>query len=129
MHHFCSEKSKTLPMKRYLFILFLLTIAAPVFSQRDSTDVHRSAVNSPENVNVNVTIFPVPIRNNNFTINSDKEITHVKITNIIGQDIFTSRFNEKSIRITLNNAKRGMYIITISFSDNTRIVRKIMVEE
>jgi len=113
-------------MKRYLLILFLFTIAAPVFSQRDST----VAVNSTENVNVNVTIFPIPVRNNNFTINSDKEITYVKITNIIGQDIFTSRYSEqKSIRIFLNNTQRGVYIITISFSDNTRIVRKIMVED
>jgi hypothetical protein len=113
-------------MKRYLLIFFLFIIAIPVFSQENN----RSAANSSENTNINVTIFPVPVRDNSFTINSDKDITYVKITNIIGQDIFTSRFYEqKSIRISLNNAKRGIYIITISFSDNTRIVRKIMVEE
>ena len=113
-------------MKRCLLILFFFIIAAPVFSQSDN----RSAANSSENTNINVTIFPVPVRDNNFNINSDKEIIHVKITNIIGQDIFTSRFSEqKSIRVSLNNAKRGIYIITISFSDNTKIVRKIMVEE
>ena len=117
-------------MKRYLLLFFLFTIALPLFSQRDSTYVHSSATNSRENSNINVTIFPVPVRNNSFTINSDKEIINIKITNIIGQDIFKSRFNEqKSIRIFLNNAKRGVYIITIMFSDNTRIVKKIMVEE
>ena len=117
-------------MKKYLLIFFLLIIALPLFSQEDSTSMHSSAANLRENVTVNVTIFPIPVRDNTFTINSDKEITYVKITNIIGQDIFTSRFNEqKSIRIFLNNARRGVYIITISFSDNTRIVRKIMVEE
>ena len=117
-------------MKKYLLISFLLTIALPLFAQRDSIEVQHSVANSQENANLNVTIYPVPVRNNNFTINSDKEISHVKVTNIIGQDIFTGRFSEqKSIRIFLNNARKGIYIITISFSDNTRIVRKIIIEE
>ena len=115
-------------MKKYLPAFFLFVIALPLFSQVNSTVLPVSNY-SGENTNVNITIFPVPVKNGAFTINSDKEITHIKITNIIGQDIFTNRFNEqKSIKITLNNAKRGMYIITISFSDNTRIVRRIMVE-
>ena len=120
-------------MKKYCILFFLFTIASPLFSQSDSTNLHSSAASGGlmrENVSVNVNIFPVPVRNNNFTINADKEISYVKITNIIGQDIFGSRFSEQtSIRITLNNAKRGMYIITILFSDDTRVVKKIMVEE
>ena len=113
-------------MKKYLLLFFLFIIAAPLFSQGNSMSLYNSDVNK----NVNVTIFPVPVRNNVFTINSDREITYVKVTNIIGQDIFKSRFSEqKSIRIFLDNAKRGMYIITILFSDDTRIVKKIMIEE
>jgi hypothetical protein len=116
-------------MKKYLLLFLLFTVAAPLFSQRDST----SAISNGylrENASVNVTIFPVPVRDNSFTINSDKEISYIKITNIIGQDIFKSRFSEqKSIKISLNNAKRGMYIITIQFSEDKRIVKKIMVEE
>ena len=116
-------------MKKYLLLFFLFAIVSPLFSQSNSTGLSVSNY-SHENTNVNVTIFPVPVKNNTFTINSDKEITYIKITNIIGQDIFNSHFNEqKSIKIILNNAQRGMYIITISFSDNTRIVRKIIVEE
>ena len=120
-------------MKKYLLIFFLLIIAIPLFSQRDSIGVFHSDVSnnySRDNANVNVTIFPVPVRNNVFTINSEKEIAYIKITNIIGQDIFKSRFSEQqSIKVVLDNAKRGMYIITIMFSDDTRIVKKIMVEE
>ena len=121
-------------MKKYLLLFFLFTITSPLFSQKGSAANSSSATisnnNLRESVNVNVTIFPVPVRNNNFTINSDKDISYIKVTNIIGQDIFKSRFSEqKSIQVSLNNAKRGIYIITILFSDNTRIVRKIMVEE
>jgi len=134
LYYFCNEKDKTLLMKKYLLLFFLFTITSPLFSQKGSAANSSSATisnnNLRESVNVNVTIFPVPVRNNNFTINSDKDISYIKVTNIIGQDIFKSRFSEqKSIQVSLNNAKRGIYIITILFSDNTRIVRKIMVEE
>ena len=119
-----------LPMRKYLLILLLFSITTLLFSQRDSTSIYNSASILRENANVNVTIFPVPVRDNSFTINSDKEISYIKVTNIIGQDIFKSRFNEqKSIKVFLNSAKRGVYIITISFHDDTRIVRRIMIEE
>ena len=117
-------------MRKYLLILLLFSITTLLFSQRDSTSIYNSASILRENANVNVTIFPVPVRDNSFTINSDKEISYIKVTNIIGQDIFKSRFNEqKSIKVFLNSAKRGVYIITISFYDDTRIVRRIMIEE
>ena len=120
-------------MKKYLLFFFLFIIALPIFSQRDSIIVSYSAVNknySRENTNVNVTIFPVPVRNNVFNIKSEKEISYVKVTNIIGQDVFKSRFSEQQlVRIVLDNAKRGMYIVTILFSDDTRVIKKIMVEE
>ena len=117
-------------MKKYLLLFFLFAITAPLFSQRDSIVARSPAVNIRENIGVNVNIFPVPVRNNTFTINSDKEISYIKITNIIGQDIFKSRFSEqKSIKVLLDNAKRGMYIITILFYDDTKIVKRIMVEE
>ena len=44
--------------------------------------------------NVNVSIYPVPVRENSFTIKSDKDISFVKITNIIGQDIFRVQYND-----------------------------------
>ena len=80
---------------------------------------------------VNITIYPVPVRENNFTIKTDKDISFVRITNIIGQDIFRVKYNnpEQQIRIMLDNPKRGMYLVTINFSDGTRVVKKIMIEE
>jgi hypothetical protein len=79
----------------------------------------------------NVTIFPVPVKDNSFTIKTDREISFIRITNIIGQDIFRLKNNnqEQQIRIFLDNAKRGMYIVTISFTDGSRVVKKIMIEE
>lgn len=80
---------------------------------------------------VSVTIFPVPVRENSFTIRADKDITLVRITNIIGQDIFRIQYNDPQplIKIFLDNPKRGMYLVTIIFSDGSRVVKKIMIEE
>jgi len=71
------------------------------------------------------------VRDNSFTIKSDKDISFVKITNIIGQDISRVQYNDPQqlIKIVLENPKRGMYLVTIIFSDGIRVVKKIMVEQ
>jgi hypothetical protein len=120
-------------MKKILHLVFLFICTSNLLAQKDTINYigalpHQDvARNNP----ANVTIYPVPVRENNFTIKTDKEITYVRITNIIGQDIFKVKYNnpEQQIRIMLDNPKRGMYIVTINFNDGTRVVRKIMIEE
>lgn len=118
--------------KSILFICFII-VTLSLYSQKDTSGVAPSLSpwgHARENANINVTIYPVPVRENNFTLKTDKDIAFIKITNIIGQDIFKSRYsNQQSVRIFLDNPKRGMYIVTILFADGTRAVKKIMVEE
>jgi hypothetical protein len=73
----------------------------------------------------------VPVRDNSFTIKTGKDISYIKITNIIGQDVFRIQYNEPQqlIKISLDSPKRGMYFVTIIFSDGIRVVKKIMVEQ
>jgi hypothetical protein len=121
-------------MKKILHLVLLFIITVNLQAQKDTInyigalpqqDINRGSAA------VNVTIYPVPVRENNFTIRTDKDISFVRITNIIGQDIFRVKYNnpEQQIRITLDNPKRGMYIVTVNFSDGTRVVKKIMIEE
>lgn len=86
---------------------------------------------SGETTNIRISIYPVPVTNNTFTIRTDRDISFVKITNIIGQDVFRSKYNNplQIIRITLDAPQRGMYLVTVIFSDGARIVKKIMIEE
>jgi len=81
--------------------------------------------------NVSVSIYPVPVRDNTFTIKTEKNISFIKITNIIGQDVFRLQYNDPQqlIKIFMDNPKRGMYLVTIIFSDGIRVVKKIMVEQ
>jgi len=120
-------------MKKSLLFIFFIIITLCLYSQKDTANIAQSSVNTGfgrESLNVSVIIYPVPVKENNFTIKTDKDITFVKITNIIGQDIFKSRYSDQQfIRIFLDNPKRGMYLVTILFADGTRVVKKIMVEE
>ena len=121
-------------MKKGLLFLLILFSGLTLLAQKGNeealasppaNDVTRTATH------VNVTIYPVPVRENTFTIKTDRDISYIKVTNIIGQDILRVKYNnpQQLIKVFLDNQKRGMYLVTILFSDGTRIVKKIMVEE
>jgi hypothetical protein len=120
-------------MKQTLLILFVLFLPLCLEAQSDTANLSLSSKQksvSRDVSNVNISIYPVPVRDNNFTIKSDKEISSVKITNIIGQNIFRIKYSTPQLlsKITLDNPERGMYLVVIVFSDDTRIVKKVMVE-
>jgi hypothetical protein len=120
-------------MRTLLHLVFLFFITASLYGQKDSL-IYAGTFPQQDAAHVtpaNVVIYPVPVRENNFTIKTDREISLVRITNIIGQDIYRVKYNnpEQQITILLNNPKRGMYLVTINFRDGTRVVKKIMIEE
>lgn len=120
-------------MKKGLLSIFLIMIVLTLYSQKDTARVGSSYAARKylnESSAPSVTIYPVPVTENNFTIRTDRDISFIKITNIIGQDIYKNRYSSiQTVRIFLDNAKRGMYLVTIQFEDGTRLVKKIMVEE
>ncbi len=121
-------------MKKSLLFVFFIIYTISLQAQKDTANYTSSTIQkntSAEALNVNINIYPVPVRENRFTIKSDKEISFVKITNIIGQDIFRAQYNNPQTitKIVLDNPKRGMYLVTIIFSDDVRVVKKIMIEQ
>lgn len=121
-------------MKKGLLFIFLLILTLTVQAQKDTTNVTGTLPKrdiSRESANINISIFPIPVRDNSFTIKTDRDISVVRVTNIIGQDIFRIQYNssQQLVRIPLDNPKRGMYLVTIIFSDGIRVVKKIMIEE
>jgi hypothetical protein len=121
-------------MKKSLLLFLILISTLSLHAQKDTVSI---AGNIPQRdfardvSNVRVSIYPVPVRENYFTIKTDKDVTYVRITNIIGQDIFKEKYNnpQQLIKIFLENPKRGMYLVSIIFSDGLRVVKKIMIEE
>jgi hypothetical protein len=121
-------------MKKSLPFIFLLFFTLSLHGQKDTLNVAGSLAQkefSRESGNISVSIYPVPVRDNSFTIKTDKDISFVKITNIIGQDVFRFQYSDPQqiTKIFLENPKRGMYLVTIIFSDGIRVVKKIMVEQ
>ena len=121
-------------MKKSLLLIFLLIFTLTLHGQKDTINVIGSLVQktfSREANNASISIYPIPVRDNTFTIKSDRDVSFIKITNIIGQDVFRLHYNDAQqlIKITLENPKRGMYLVTIIFSDGIRVVKKIMVEQ
>ncbi|HLN55500.1 MAG TPA: T9SS type A sorting domain-containing protein [Bacteroidales bacterium] len=123
-------------MKKFLLFVFLLYFSIVLQAQQGMKDsaafgATPQRVSGGESSNIRISIYPVPVTNNSFTIRTDKDISFIKITNIIGQDIFKSRYNnpQQMIRINLDAPQRGMYLVTIIFNDGIRIVKKIMIEE
>jgi hypothetical protein len=120
-------------MKQYLLLILFVFSFLSAQAQKDTANYSSKASarqSLSEAVEVNINIFPVPVRDNSFTIKSDKEISAIRITNIIGQDIYRVKYNTPQLlaKILLENPKRGMYLVTLGFSDDTRVVRKIMIE-
>ncbi|MFA5818101.1 MAG: T9SS type A sorting domain-containing protein [Bacteroidales bacterium] len=121
-------------MKKSLLFILLIILTLTLQAQKDTITVIGALPQkdiSRDVANINVSIYPVPVKENSFTIKTDKDVSFVKITNIIGQDVFRVQYSnpQQLIRILLENTKRGMYLVTIIFSDGTRVVKKIMVEE
>jgi hypothetical protein len=121
-------------MKKSLLLIFLLIFTLTLHGQKDTINVIGSLAQknfSREANNASISIYPIPVRDNSFTIKTDRDISFIKITNIIGQDVFRLHYNDPQqlIKITLENPKRGMYLVTIIFSDGIRVVKKIMVEQ
>lgn len=121
-------------MKKSLLFILLIILMSTLQAQKDTITVIGTLPQkdiSRDVANINVSIYPVPVRENSFTIKTDRDVSFVKITNIIGQDVFRVQYSnpQQLIRILLENTKRGMYLVTIIFSDGTRVVKKIMIEE
>lgn len=83
-----------------------------------------------EPISTNISIYPVPVRDNSFSIKTDKEMSSVKVTNMIGQDIFRAQYKTPVAftKVILQNPSRGMYLISLTFRDGTRAVKKILIE-
>lgn len=110
------------------FIILFLTLSAN--SQTDTTNIRLAAKTDTDSPAVKITIYPVPVRDGLFTIKSEKDISEIKISNIIGQNIYSERYDSPMnlIKISLGKPGRGIFLCAILFSDGTRAVKKIMVE-
>ena len=78
-------------MKKSLLSILFIILTSGLQAQKDTVNVSPYQVQKSARGDAavtNITIYPVPIRENHFSIRCEKEISGVKVTNIIGQDIY-----------------------------------------
>lgn len=78
----------------------------------------------------NISIFPNPVINNTVTVTSGSDFNEIEILNIVGRSVFQKRFKPAATKATLNlqQLNKGIYVMRVSFNDNTIITEKIMIE-
>lgn len=120
-------------MRKILLFSSFLIFSLSLLAQKDTIPV---TINSQkktylrETASPNINIYPVPVKESSFSIKTDREMSTVKVTNMIGQDIFRAQYRNPIMftKVLLPNPSRGIYLVTITFIDGTRVVKKIMVE-
>jgi len=120
-------------MKKTLLFVMFVFFSLSLFSQKDTAGIASARLKQDlpaRAATATVSIYPVPVRENYFNIKTDQDISLIKITNIIGQVIYKVQYNGPQMLSTiyLDNPRRGMYLVSILFSDGSRMVKKIMIE-
>jgi hypothetical protein len=76
-----------------------------------------------------VSIYPNPATNGQVIINADKEIYKIELLNILGEPILTEvPERSTSVRFDLRYLKNGIYIVKITFTDNTSSTKRLWVK-
>lgn len=113
-----------------LLIFMGLHVANGQALEKNTSGETKSVIENSFEEDNNTKIFPVPVTNNHFTITSDKAFTFIRLTNIIGQETKREKFNypRKRAEINFPDVQKGIYLVTIQFEDNTRTVKKILID-
>jgi hypothetical protein len=113
--YYCMKSLKKIAL---LFFLGLWTAGLQGNTSFDYT------VKDPE-----VIIFPNPATEETISIESEKTIAHVEILNVVGQKIlYHEPEPSNSLKIDISMLNTGLYLIKISFDDNTNITKRIWVK-
>lgn len=120
-------------MRKFLLILFIIPFSLNLFAQEitaKSTVGEKANIIIEQEKKANIKIFPVPVFEGRFTITSDESFISIRMTNIIGQEVTRERFYSprKRTEVTCDGAEKGIYLVTIELEDNTKIVKKILVD-
>jgi len=80
--------------------------------------------------NISFVVFPNPTTNGIFNVSASEIITEIKITDLLGQEVFFEKSNEllKSKNINVSDIDTGMYQITIKYTNNILQQSNIIIQ-
>ena len=93
-------------------------------------DCHPNGINNISNKNHSVVIYPNPVINETFVINTDDIIQSVDVLDILGKSVFSKVFKLQSSETKINTEgfTSGLYIVKVTFTDNKYLYQKILIK-
>jgi len=78
---------------------------------------------------INFMLYPNPLNENTFFIQSDREVRTVEVYNLTGQVLFKKTLNiEKgTIKIDLNSSSSGIYLVRVKFENDQVEIQKLII--
>ena len=101
-----------------------------IWTHKCVADPNYSASVSEKTATGTISIFPNPVVDKQFTVNSDLKIKSIQVYNIIGKEIHSEILASprKETTVEIGPAETGVYIVKVIFSNNSGTVRKILVK-
>ncbi len=106
-----------------IFILSIISFNAQAQNSNFSMELQNSSVH-------NAVIYPNPVIDYKFNIQSNQIISEIEVLNVIGKTIVTQvneNFSTDDLTVNLPQCEKGMYIVKIIFNDETHIIKKLLV--
>lgn len=108
-------------MVKIILLLFLSGIG--------NNAVYGYASLGDQDIESKTVVFPNPATDGYISIETVKEITQIEILNIVGQRILTyGAESVSSVRLDIGDLNAGIYLLKLSFSDNTNDTKRIWVK-
>ncbi|GEM_PF-2419776 len=113
-------------MKPLIFsiITAIIWFIFPLFASGQS-------IRPSENSENEVLLYPNPVNENKFKIQSENLIISVEVLNVIGNSVYkfeNTKNSKDDIAVILPDCEKGMYLIKITFVDQKVLIRKLLIK-
>ena len=132
MQGVCIRKQNA--MKKFILFTIVALLSISVFAQNGievSAQQNRTIQKRIE-ATPQVKIYPNPCKNNKVNVEFKSHfISEIQLVNIAGKIVLHKNYNftEAKKEIRLDNIQNGIYIIKIVATDNSTIVKKLIVSK
>ena len=118
-------------MKTRKILLLLAIFLMPLFIAANDSSATASSIiqNEINSENARMKIFPNPVKENKFRVQSSDPIKEIHLHNIAGQEsrIQLQRNSESDVQVRLTDKKPGIYLVTVIFENKPKQVKRIVV--
>lgn len=87
--------------------------------QMQNSDIHEAV------------IYPNPVTDAKFKVKSEQIVYSVEVVNVIGKSIqkqYNESFSTEDILINIGECEKGMYLVKITFDDESYVIKKLLVK-